>query len=74
MWIHLWKGHRKERATPTKAITEKGPRSLLLSLISSVFWHCKGSAIEQIGNMLVREKWILFLQKAENKPAVERGE
>lgn len=44
---------------------EKGPGSLLLSLISLVFWHWKESAIKQIGNLLVREKWILFVQKAE---------
>lgn len=44
---------------------EKGPRSLLLSFISLVFGHWKESATKQMGNLLVREKWILFVQKAE---------
>lgn len=55
MWMHLWRGHRKERDTPTKTITEKGPRSLLLSLISLVFWHYRDSAVEQTGNMPMRK-------------------
>lgn len=30
-----------------------------------MFGHCKDPAIKLIGNLLVREKWILFVQKAE---------
>lgn len=54
---------------------EKGPRSLLLSLISLVFWHWKEWAVKQIGNLFVREKLILFIQKAEkSQPLKGEGE
>lgn len=50
----------------------KGPRSLLLSLIPLVFEHCKDSATKQIGTLLVKEKWILSVQKVEKSPTSER--
>lgn len=54
---------------------EKDPRSLLLRLLSLVFGHCKDPAIKLIGNLLVREKWILFVQKAEKpQPLKEEGD
>lgn len=74
-WMHLRKGHRKERATPTKTITEKAPRSLLLSLISLLFWHYRDSAVEQTGNKPMR-KMDFISTESRKVPSLwkERGE
>lgn len=75
MWMHLWRGHRKakKRDTPTKTITEKGPRSLLLSLISLAFWHYRDSAGTNRKHANEKNAYFYRKQKSPQPLKGERG-